>query len=176
MTASWYVIHVHSGAEKRVSSSIREMARKKGIEDHFEEIFVPAEEVTEVKRGRRVNSERKFFPGYVLLKMEMSAQTENLVRTTNKVTGFLGPDNKPQAISDDEAERIMGQVQEVAEKPRPVVTFVTGENIRVADGPFSSFSGTVEEVDESKGRLKVSVSIFGRQTPVELEYSQVEKL
>jgi transcriptional antiterminator NusG len=176
MTAQWYIIHVYSGFEKKVVQSIKEQAHQQGLEPLFEEVMVPTEEVVEVKRGKRVNAERKFFPGYVLVKMELNDETWHLVRNTAKVTGFLGPGGKPSPISDAEAERVLNQMQEGIEHPRPLVTFMSGDQVRVSDGPFSSFNGVVEEVDESKGRLKVSVSIFGRATPVELEYSQVEKI
>ena len=176
MAARWYIIHVYSGFEKKVMTSIREQAQQQGLQDLFEEIIVPMEEVVEVKRGKKVNAERKFFPGYVLVKMDLNDETWHLVRNTAKVTGFLGASGKPAPIPDGEAERVLHQMQEGIEHPRPLVTFIYGDQVRVTDGPFSSFNGTVEEVDESKGRLKVAVSIFGRATPVELEYSQVEKL
>jgi transcriptional antiterminator NusG len=176
MTARWYSIHVYSGFERKVMSSIREQAQQQGLQDQFEEIIVPMEEVVEVKRGKKVNAERKFFPGYVLVKMELNDLTWHLVRNTAKVTGFLGASGKPTPIPDAEAERVLHQMQEGIEHPRPLVTFLSGDQVRVIDGPFSSFNGSVEEVDEGKGRLKVAVSIFGRATPVELEYSQVEKL
>jgi transcriptional antiterminator NusG len=176
MTARWYIIHVYSGFEKKVMQSIREQAQQQGLMHQFEEILVPMEEVVEVKRGKKVPAERKFFPGYVLVKMELNDETWHLVRNTAKVTGFLGPGGKPSPIPEGEADRILRQMQEGIEHPRPLVTFVSGDQVRVSDGPFSSFSGVVEEVDDGKGRLKVSVSIFGRATPVELEYSQVEKL
>jgi len=176
MAMRWYVIHVYSGFEKKVASSIREQAEQKGLVDRFEEILVPTEEVQEVKRGAKILSERKFFPGYVLIKMDLSDETWHLVKNTAKVTGFLGGKGRPSPISEVEASRIMRQVQEGIERPKPSITFEIGEQVRVSDGPFTSFNGFVEEVDEEKARLKVAVSIFGRATPVELEYSQVEKL
>jgi transcriptional antiterminator NusG len=172
----WYIIHVYSGFEKKVRESIREQAEQKGLSAMFEDILVPMEEVVEVRRGKRVNAERKFFPGYVLVKMVLNDETWSLVRNTAKVTGFLGPGGKPAPIPEHEAERIRNQVAEGVEHPKHTIAFVSGDHVRVSDGPFASFSGVVEEVDEAKGRLKVSVSIFGRATPVELEYSQVEKL
>jgi transcriptional antiterminator NusG len=176
MAMRWYVIHVYSGFEKKVAQSIREQAEQKGLVENFAEILVPTEEVVEVKRGAKVNSERKFFPGYVLIKMDLSDETWHLVKNTAKVTGFLGGRGRPSPISEAEASRIMRQVQEGIERPKPSVTFEIGEQVRVCDGPFTSFNGFVEDVDEEKSRLKVAVSIFGRATPVELEYSQVEKV
>ncbi len=172
----WYVLHVYSNFEKKVAESIREQAEQKGLSDHFEQIVVPTEEVVEIRRGQKVNTERKFFPGYVLLKMELSDRAWHLVKNTPKVTGFLGSGNKPIPISETEAMRIMQQVQEGVERPKPSISFEVGETVRVADGPFTSFNGVVEEVDEERSRLKVAVSIFGRATPVELEYTQVEKV
>jgi transcription termination/antitermination protein NusG len=177
MAKRWYVVHVYSGFEKKIAQQIKEQAAQKGLGEQFDEILVPSEEVTEVRRGQKVNSERKFFPGYVLVKMEMSDEAWHLVKDTPKVTGFLGNKNKPSPITEAEAQRIVNQVKEGVDKPRkPAVVFEIGEQVRVADGPFTSFMGTVEEVDEERGRVKVSVSIFGRSTPVELEYTQVEKV
>lgn len=176
MTARWYIIHVYSNFEQKVAASIREQAIQQGLEDMFEEVLVPIEELVEIRRGKKVNAERKFFPGYVLVKMDLTDETWHLVRNTAKVTGFLGPNGKPAPITEEEAMRIQNQMQEGTEHPRPLITFLSGDQVRVVDGPFSSFNGVVEEVDEHKGRLKVSVSIFGRATPVELEYSQVERL
>ncbi len=176
MAVQWYVIHVYSGFEKKVAQSIEEQAKQAGMTDVIERVLVPIEEVVEIRRGSKVNAERKFFPGYVLVNMEMTDETWHLVKNTPKVTGFLGGRGRPTPISEAEAERIMRQVQEGIERPKPAITFEIGEQVRVCDGPFNSFNGFVEDVDEERARVKVAVSIFGRATPVELEYSQVEKL
>ncbi len=176
MTKHWYIVHAYSNFERKVAAAIKERAQAQGLEDEFDDVLVPMEEVVEMRRGRKVASERKFFPGYVLAKMEMNDQTYHLVKNTPKVTGFLGTDQKPIPITEDEAMRILQQVQDGVERPKPSVSFEIGEQVRVADGPFASFNGLVEEVDEERARLKVAVSIFGRATPVELEYGQVEKL
>jgi transcription termination/antitermination protein NusG len=175
MGKRWYIIHAYSNFENKVAESIREQAKQRGLTDLFEEVMVPKEKVVEVRRGRKVDAERKFFPGYVLAKMDLTDEAFHLIKNTPKVTGFLGADNKPTPISDVEAERILHQVQEGIERPKPSVSFEVGEQVRVSDGPFASFNGVVEEVDEARSRLKVAVSIFGRATPVELEFGQVEK-
>ncbi len=176
MAARWYVVNVHSGFEKKVASSIQEKAVSKGLDDKFEAVMVPTEKVVEVRRGKKHDAERKFFPGYVLVKMELSDETWHLVQNTPKVTGFLGGSGKPQAISQAEAERIMNAVTEGIERPKPSVMFEIGEQVRITEGSFNTFQGVVEDVDVEKARLKVAVSIFGRATPVELDYTQVEKV
>ena len=176
MAKRWYIVHAYSNFENKVAESIREQSKQRGLADLFEEIMVPKEKVTEVRRGRKVDTERKFFPGYVLVKMNLTDEAFHLIKNTPKVTGFLGADNKPMPISENEAMRILHQVQEGVERPKPSITFEIGENVRVSDGPFASFSGVVEEIDEARSRVKVAVSIFGRATPVELEFAQVEKV
>lgn len=175
MAKRWYVVHVYSGFEKKIAQQIKEQAAQKGLADEVDDVLVPAEQVLEVRRGQKISAEHKLLPGYVLVKMELSDDAWHLVKNIPKVTGFLGTKTRPSPITEAEAERMLRQAQEGVDNPRPSVLFEVGEQVRVADGPFTSFNGTVEEVDEEKGRLKVSVSIFGRATPVELEYSQVEK-
>ena len=176
MAKRWYIVHAYSNFENKVRDSILEQARQKGLEELFEQVIVPTEKVVEVRRGRKVDTERKFFPGYVLVKCDLTDQVYHLIKNTPKVTGFLGADNKPMPISEAEADRIKGQVAEGVERPKASISFEIGETVRVADGPFASFNGKVEEVDEGRSRLKVAVSIFGRETPVELEFGQVEKV
>ena len=176
MTKRWYIVHAYSNFENKVAESIREQSKQRGLADLFEEIMVPKEKVTEVRRGRKVDTERKFFPGYVLVKMDLTDEAFHLIKNTPKVTGFLGADNKPMPISEAEASRIIQQVETGSEHPRSSLSFEVGEQVRVSDGPFASFNGTVEEIDEARSRLKVAVSIFGRATPVELEFTQVDKV
>ena len=172
----WYIVHAYSNFEKKVAESIREQAKNQGLEENFSEILVPTEDVVEIRRGRKVNAERKFFPGYVLVKMNLSDEAYHLIKNTPKVTGFLGSGSKPMPVSEKEVQRIVGAIEEGVEKPKTIVLYEVGENVRVIDGPFASFNGSVEQVDEEKARLRVTVSIFGRATPVELEYAQVEKI
>ena len=176
MSARWYVVNVYSGSEKKVAESLREQIILKNMQDKILDVFVPTENVVEIRKGKKVDAERKFFPGYILVRMEMSDETWLVVKSTPRVSGFLGSRNKPQPISDSEVEKSMNQIKEGIEHPQTNVTYETGEQVRVNDGPFASFVGVVEEVDTEKSRLKVSVSIFGRYTPVELEFSQVEKI
>ena len=178
MSKSWYIVHAYSNFEKKVAESIKERATAADLESSFEEIIVPTEEVIEIKRGRKINSEKRFFPGYVLVYMNLTDETFHLVKNTPKVTGFLGSDHgtKPHPVSQEEIDRIINRIREGSESPRPSVVFEIGEQVRVSDGPFASFNGSVEEIDEEKTKLKVEVLIFGRPTPVELQYSQVEKL
>jgi transcriptional antiterminator NusG len=171
----WYIVQAYSNFEKKVADSIRDQAKNQGLEDCFSEILVPTEDVIEIRRGRKINAERKFFPGYVLVKMDLFDEAFHLVKNTPKVTGFLGAGSKPMPVSEREVARIIGAIEEGVERPKPAITFEIGETVRVTDGPFASFSGSVEQVDEERTRLRVTVSIFGRATPVELEFAQVEK-
>ena len=177
MTKKWYIVHAYSNFEKKVAESIQERAEIEDLSDAFEEIIVPTEEVIELRRGRKINREKRFFPGYVLVNMELTDETFHLVKNTPKVTGFLGSEHgtKPHPVSEEEIDRIINRVEETSDGPRPSVIFEIGEQVRVSEGPFASFNGLVEEIDEDKSRLKVSVSIFGRPTPVDLEFNQVEK-
>src|SRR4051812_33259941 len=172
----WYIVHAYSNFEKKVAESIREQAKTQGLEENFSDILVPTEDVVEIRRGRKVNAERKFFPGYVLVKMELTDEAYHLIKNTPKVTGFLGSGSKPIPVSEKEVQRIVGAIEEGVERPKPTISFEIGEQVRVTDGPFASFNGSVEQVDEERTRLRVTVSIFGRATPVELEYNQVEKI
>ncbi|MGC6412742.1 MAG: transcription termination/antitermination protein NusG [Candidatus Puniceispirillaceae bacterium] len=176
MAKRWYVVHVFSGSEKKMAQAIREQATANGLEEMIEDVLVPTEEVVEMRRGAKVQAEKKFFPGYILVKMELSDASWSLVQSQPRVTGFLGGKGKPVPITNKEAERLLKQMDEGPQRPTTSITFDVGEEVRVIDGPFESFNGLVEESDDEKARLKVSVSIFGRSTPVELEYSQVEKV
>lgn len=176
--ARWYIVHAYSNFEKKVAQNIQETASQKGLSEKIEQVLVPCEEVTEIVRGRKKVTERRFFPGYVLVKMVMDDDTYHLIKETPKVTGFLGSDHgkRPVPVSQKEVDQIIGAVEEGVERPKAQITFEIGESVRVIDGPFQSFEGAIEEVDEAKERVKVAVSIFGRATPVELEYNQVVKI
>lgn len=176
MSYRWYIVHTLSGFEKRIAQTIKEQAQLKNIAESFEQVVVPVEGIVEVRKGQKVNAERKFLPGYILVKMEMNDITWHLVKNIPRVTGFLGSHGKPQPISDAEAERILHQMEEGLSSPKGKIDFEIGESVKVTDGPFESFIGVVEDMDAEKGRLKVAVSIFGRSTPIELEYSQVAKI
>ncbi len=177
MAKRWYIVHAYSNFENKVRDSILAQAKERSLTSLFDEVMVPTEKVMEVRRGRKFETDRKFFPGYVLVKCNLTDEVYHLIKNTPKVTGFLGADkSKPQPIPDAEAERIKGQVQDGVDRPKPTIMFEVGEQVRVSDGPFASFNGVVEDVDHPRARLKVAVSIFGRATPVELEYSQVEKI
>ena len=175
MAAKWYIVQAYSNFEKRVKETLERDAAEKGLGHLFEEILVPTETVVEVRKGRKMESERKFFPGYVLVKVDLTDEAYHLVKNTPKVTGFLGSATKPMPVSEKEVARIVGQIQEGVDSPRPMISFDIGEIVKVVDGPFQSFNGTVESVDEENARLKVLINIFGQGTPVELNYTQVEK-
>ena len=172
---NWYIVQAYSGFEKKVVISIQDILKKNNLEENLEEILVPTHNVTEVKKGKRTKKEKKYFPGYVLVKVNLNKQIYHLIKNLQKVSGFLGSEDKPTPISDNEIKRILGQVSESAINQKSGISFEIGEKVKVCDGPFASFNGLVEEIDEEKSRLKVSVSIFGRATPVDLEYTQVEK-
>jgi len=176
VAARWYIVQAYSNFEKKVAEAIEKEAKQKGLDHLFEKVLVPTEKFVEVRRGRKVDSERKFFPGYVLVRADLTDDVYHLIKNTPKVTGFLGSDSKPVAITDKEAQQILTQVQEGVERPKSSISFEVGEQVRVADGPFASFNGVVQEVDDERSRLKVEVSIFGRATPVDLDFGQVEKL
>jgi len=176
VAARWYIVQAYSNFEKKVAEAIEKEAALKGLSHFFEKILVPTEKVVEVRRGRKIDSERKFFPGYVLVRAQLTDAVFHLIKNTPRVTGFLGSDSKPLPISDREAEQILQHVQEGVDKPKAARSFEIGEQVRVADGPFASFNGIVQDVEEERARLKVEVSIFGRATPVDLEFSQVEKV
>ncbi len=175
MEPKWYIVHAYSNFEKKVGDSILLSAKEKGLDKYIEEVYVPTEEVTEIRRGRKVSTERRFFPGYVLVKMVLNDQIYHLIKETPKVTGFLGSGNKRMPVPQKEVDRIRGVIEDGEAAPRSTISFEVGETVHVTDGPFASFSGVVEDVDEEASRLKVAVSIFGRATPVELEFTQVEK-
>ena len=175
MAKRWYSVSVLSNFEKKIAEQIRQSVIENGLEDQIEEVLVPTEEVIEVRRGKKVTTERRFMPGYVLVRMEMSDRTYHLINSINRVTGFLGPQGRPMPMRDAEVQAILGRVQEGEESPRTLIHFEIGEKVKVSDGPFEDFDGMIEEIDEANQRLKVAVSIFGRETPVELEFTQVSK-
>tara|TARA_B110000967_G_scaffold203921_1_gene245438 strand:- start:414 stop:938 length:525 start_codon:yes stop_codon:yes gene_type:complete len=172
---NWYIVQAYSGFEKKVVESIKDILSKNKLESHLDEILVPTHQVTEVKKGKRTKKERKYFPGYILIRVDLNKQIYHLIKNLQKVSGFLGSADKPSPLSDDEIKRILGQVSESAINQKSGISFEIGEKVKVCDGPFASFNGLVEEIDEDKSRLKVSVSIFGRPTPVDLDFNQVEK-
>ena len=176
MSTRWYIVHAYSNFENKVAQSIKDQAAQRNLADKFDEVLVPTEKVVEVRRGRKIDTERKFFPGYVLVKCDLTDEVYHLIKNTPKVTGFLGSGSKPMPVSEKEVARIIGAIEEGVERPKPAIRFEIGETVRVTDGPFQSFNGVVEQVDEERSRLRVTVSIFGRATPVELEYGQVEKV
>ena len=172
---NWYIIQAYSGFEKKVADSIKDVMSKSSLETSLGEVLVPTHKVTEVKKGKRTQKEKKYFPGYILVKLDLNKQIYHKIKSIQKVSGFLGPEGKPVPVSENEVKKIMNQITETETNPSAGISFEIGEKVRVCDGPFASFSGLVEEIDEDKSRLKVSVSIFGRPTPVDLEYNQVEK-
>ena len=172
---NWYIVQAYSGFEKKVVESIKDELKKVKLSEKLEEILVPTHQITEVKKGKRAKKEKKFFPGYILIKIELTKEIYHMIKNLQKVSGFLGSSDKPTPISDGEIKRILGQVSENVVSQKAGITFEIGEKVKVCDGPFASFNGLIEEIDEEKSRLKVSVSIFGRATPVDLEFNQVEK-
>ena len=172
----WYIVQGHANAEKKVSEQIKEELEKADLGKHFGEAVVPTQDVTEIKKGKRSIVKKKYFPGYILVKLDMTNEIYHIIKNLKKVSGFLGPQGKPSPISEDEVNKILGNMEESVANPSSAITFQIGEQVRVCDGPFASFNGSIEEIDEEKSRLKVSVSIFGRPTPVDLDYSQVEKV
>ena len=172
---NWYIVQAYSGFEKKVADSIKDVMAKSSMETNLGEVLVPTHKVTEVKKGKRTQKQKKYFPGYILVKLDLNKQIYHKIKNIQKVSGFLGPEGKPVQVSENEVKKIMNQITETETNPSAGISFEIGEKVRVCDGPFASFSGLVEEIDEDKSRLKVSVSIFGRPTPVDLEYNQVEK-
>ena len=172
---NWYIVQAYSGFEKKVADSIKDVMAKSSLETNLGDVLVPTHKVTEVKKGKRTQKQKKYFPGYILVKLDLNKQIYHKIKSIQKVSGFLGPEGKPVPVSENEVKKIMSQITETESNPSAGITFEIGEKVRVCDGPFASFSGLVEEIDEEKSRLKVSVSIFGRPTPVDLEYNQVEK-
>jgi len=172
----WYIIQSYSGFEKKVSEQVKEELDKANLSDNFDQVLVPTQDVTEIKKGKKTVVKKKYFPGYVLAKLNMTDQIYHLIKSLKKVSGFLGPQGKPSPIAETEVQKILGNMQESVSNPTNSVIFTIGEQVKVSDGPFASFNGLIEEIDEEKSRLKVSVSIFGRPTPVDLDYTQVEKL
>ena len=172
---NWYIVQAYSGFEKKVADSIKDVMAKSSMETSLGEVLVPTHKVTEVKKGKRTQKQKKYFPGYILVKLDLNKQIYHKIKNIQKVSGFLGPEGKPVPVSENEVKKIMNQITETETNPSAGISFEIGEKVRVCDGPFASFSGLVEEIDEDKSRLKVSVSIFGRPTPVDLEFNQVEK-
>ncbi len=172
---NWYIVQAYSGFEKKVADTIKDVMKKSSMETNLGEVLVPTHKVTEVKKGKRTQKQKKYFPGYILVKLDLNKQIYHKIKNIQKVSGFLGPEGKPVPVSENEVKKIMNQITETETNPSAGISFEIGEKVRVCDGPFASFSGLVEEIDEDKSRLKVSVSIFGRPTPVDLEYNQVEK-
>ena len=174
--SNWFIVQSHSSFENKVAQQIKDEADKSKVSDKIQEIIVPTHDVTEVRRGKRVQRKKKYFPGYILVKLDMTNEIYHIIKSIKKVSGFLGPQGKPSPISDAEVGKIVGNMEESVANPTSSITFQVGEQVKVCDGPFASFNGSIEEIDEEKSRLKVSVSIFGRPTPVDLDYSQVEKV